>query len=154
MMVQNKLTEVANDLIIEIFQVKTLLLEQGDALVAPIGLTSARWQVLGAISRSTVPMTVPMIAEAMGLSRQGVQKQVNQMLVEGVCQPRHNPQHARSDFIVLTEQGQASFAQAMSLSNAWVHSLIQGQSHEAMMIALGVLKALHQHLNLSPIKGA
>ncbi|MBP6562349.1 MAG: winged helix-turn-helix transcriptional regulator [Neisseriaceae bacterium] len=154
MIEHNNLTEVGNDLIIEIFQLKTLLLDQGDALVAPIGLTSARWQVLGAISRSTTRMTVPMIAEAMGLSRQGVQKQVNQMLAEGVCQHLDNPLHARSDFIVLTDKGRASFAQAMSLSNIWVQSLTQGQSREEMMGALSVLKALHQRLVTSPVQGA
>jgi hypothetical protein len=44
------------ELILETFRLNGLLLEAGDRLVADIGLTSARWQVLGAIALAPVPL--------------------------------------------------------------------------------------------------
>ena len=37
------------DLILDLFRVNSLILTAGDRLVAPLGLTSARWQIVGAI---------------------------------------------------------------------------------------------------------
>ena len=37
-------------LIVEVFRLNGCLLEAGDSLVGDVGLTSARWQVLGAIA--------------------------------------------------------------------------------------------------------
>ena len=38
--------EALNGLILELFKVNSLLLTAGDRLVAHLGLTSARWQIL------------------------------------------------------------------------------------------------------------
>ena len=62
------------DLVLEVFRLNGRLNASGDALVAKIGLTSARWQVLGAIALKAAPLPVVRIAEAMGLSRQSVQR--------------------------------------------------------------------------------
>src|SRR5215210_6586367 len=60
------------ELILETFRLNGRLLAAGDALVRDLGLTSARWQVLGAVAMSPVPLPVSHIARNMGLSRQGV----------------------------------------------------------------------------------
>ena len=62
------------DLILEVFQLNGRLLAAGDALVRDLGLTSARWQVLGAAAMSTVPLPVAYIARNMGQTRQSVQR--------------------------------------------------------------------------------
>ncbi len=48
----------------------------GDQLLAEFGLTSARWQVLGAVALSGAPQPVASIARNMGLTRQAVQRVV------------------------------------------------------------------------------
>jgi len=53
------------DLVLEVFRLNGRLIMAGDALVARIGLTSARWQVLGAIALDTGPAPVVRIADAM-----------------------------------------------------------------------------------------
>ena len=68
-------------LTLTVFRLNGLLLHWGDRLVEPLGLTSARWQILGAIALSGEPLTAPKIGEAMGVTRQGAQKQLN-MLAE------------------------------------------------------------------------
>ena len=56
-------------LIIETFRLNGELLAAGDELCADLGLTSARWQVMGAIDEG--PLPVAHIARNMGLTRIG-----------------------------------------------------------------------------------
>ena len=67
--------QVFTDLLLEVFRVNGLLLAAGDDLTRPVGLTSARWQVLGVAEHGPVP--VSHVARTMGLSRQSVQITAN-----------------------------------------------------------------------------
>ncbi len=66
--------ELLTELILEIFSLSGSLVNEGDELVKELGLTSARWKVLGALAISGVPMSVAQIAKSMGQTRQGVQR--------------------------------------------------------------------------------
>ena len=72
-------------LILEAFRLNGRLLAAGDALVAGLGLTSARWQVLGAVAASPASLSVAQIARGMGLTRQAVQRLANDMERDGLC---------------------------------------------------------------------
>lgn len=69
--------EALTDLTLDIFRVNNLLLTAGDRLVDSLGLTSARWQILGAIARAPQPGPVAWIARNLGAKRQNVQRIVN-----------------------------------------------------------------------------
>src|SRR5215510_4989346 len=84
------------ELILEIFRLNGLLLEAGDRLVSDIGLTSARWQELGAIAFSPVSLPVAHRARNMGLSRQAVQRLVNEMERDGLVRFAPKPHHERA----------------------------------------------------------
>lgn len=81
------------------------LLAAGDALVGDLGLTSARWQVLGAIALSPVPLPVAHIARNMGLTRQAVQRLVDDMRADGFVRLEPNPHHRRAMLVLATERG-------------------------------------------------
>ena len=85
--------KAATELILETFRCNGRLLAAGDRLVAKLGLTSARWQVLGAIAYSPTPEPVARLARNMGLHRQGVQRIVNELEKEGLVEFRPNPHH-------------------------------------------------------------
>ena len=86
-------------LILAIFRLNGRLLLAGDRLVAGLDLTSARWQVLGAIALAERPQPVAWLARNMGLNRQGVQRIVNEMrddgLLEIAAQPASPPRAPR-----------------------------------------------------------
>ena len=67
------------DLVLELFRLNNRLLAAGDRLVAGIGLTSARWKVLGTISTAERPQPVAWLARDMGGNRQNVQRIVNDL---------------------------------------------------------------------------
>jgi DNA-binding MarR family transcriptional regulator len=52
------------------------------------------------------PMTVPQMGRAQALSRQFVQRMVNDATAHGLVESAPNPAHKRSSLIRLTEQGQ------------------------------------------------
>jgi hypothetical protein len=48
-----RIADATTELVLEIFRLNGELIAMGDALVGDIGLTSARWQVMGAIKGET-----------------------------------------------------------------------------------------------------
>src|SRR5215469_12893873 len=99
-------------IILDVFRLNGRLLVAGDRLVAGLGLTSARWQVLGAIAMSDQPQPVSWIARSMGLNRQGVQRIVNELHEDGIVEFALNPHHRRAHLVVLTKRGKSAFDQA------------------------------------------
>jgi DNA-binding MarR family transcriptional regulator len=89
------------------------LLAAGDLLAAEEGLTSARWQVLGAISLAERPLTVPQIARRMGLTRQSVHPTVARLVHDGLLELVPNADHRRSQLVSLTEDGRAKYSGSM-----------------------------------------
>ncbi|MBB4285693.1 MarR family winged helix-turn-helix transcriptional regulator [Roseospira goensis] len=131
---------------LEIFRLRRKLLDKGDDLVRPLRMTSADWQLLGAVALAGQPMTTPMIAEAMGLTRQGAQKRLNRMVEQGYFRQQANPRHERSPLYVLTEYGSAAFNKAMALHARWASALVQDLDPDHLEHALEVLQALGRRL--------
>lgn len=67
------------------------------------GHTQARWQLLSVVSDRA--LTVPQAARRLGVTRQGVQRVANDLVVCGLAELRHNPDHRTSPLLVLTENG-------------------------------------------------
>src|SRR3984885_10641462 len=97
--------ETGTDLVLETFRLNGRLLVSGDELVADLGLTSARWQVLGAMALSPVPLSVAQIARNMGLTRQAVQRLVNEMQGDVLVRLAPKPHHQRAKLGVLSATG-------------------------------------------------
>jgi DNA-binding MarR family transcriptional regulator len=83
-----------SELILAIFRANGRLIRAGDVLTRDLGLTSARWQVLGAIAPA--PKTVAQIAREFELTRQGVLWVVQSMIGDGFVELINNPDHRRA----------------------------------------------------------
>ncbi|HRJ69823.1 MAG TPA: MarR family transcriptional regulator [Beijerinckiaceae bacterium] len=134
------------ELVLETFRLNGEVLISGDRLVADLRLTSARWQVLGAIGLSTVALPVAHIARNMGLSRQAVQRLVNEMAHQGLVRLAPNPHHQRAKLVLLTAEGAATYAAAMDRQRPWVEALATGLSTEEIGAACRVLRHLRSKL--------
>ena len=133
-------------LIIETFRLNGELLAAGDRLVSAIGLTSARWQVLGAIEMAPVPLPVAHIARNMGLSRQAVQRIVNALAAEGLLAFAGNPHHARAKLVVLNAKGRRVFDEAMARQLPWAEELARGIGEPDVKTAISVLRSVREKL--------
>lgn len=134
------------DLTLEIFRVNGRLLAAGDRLVADLGLTSARWQVIGAVSLAGQPQTVPSIARAMGLTRQAVQRLVNELAADGLIEARPNPAHRRANLFALTSRGEAAVVDASARQAPWAEAVATNLSIEEIETAEALLRRLRDGL--------
>lgn len=134
------------DLILTLFRVNNLTLTWGDRLVAPFGLTSARWQILGAIVFAERPQPVAWLARDLGANRQNVQRIVNDLHKEGLIVFEPNPHHRRAQLVVLTAKGQQIYDAAVGIYYPEADALAEGLSESDIKTAHRVMMALRKKL--------
>jgi DNA-binding MarR family transcriptional regulator len=138
--------EKTTELILAAFRVNGLLLAAGDLLAAGHGLTSARWQVIGAIALAREPITVPQIARRMGLTRQSVHASVSRLLADAMVELVPNADHLRSQLVRLTDIGRARYEAVDQEQAAWVNRLAAGLSGAELDTTCRVLGELGARL--------
>lgn len=133
-------------LLAEIFRLNGRLLASGDALIADLGLTAARMQVLGAIAGAPVALPVAHIARNMGLTRQAVQRLANEMERDGFVRFDTNPHHQRASLVLLTIPGRAAFEAATKRQAPLARDLARGLTDKQIRSSAAVLKTMRQRL--------
>jgi DNA-binding MarR family transcriptional regulator len=118
--------KVYREILTEVFRFRVTLLEGAEQVTAPLGLTSARWQVLSAVEET--PATVAQVARALGLTRQTVQETADAMARDGLVTFVDNPHHKRARLMAPTAKARAvldelwprqlDFANRMSASHS------------------------------------
>src|SRR5690242_5049214 len=141
--------EALSSIVLDLFRLNSLLLTAGDRLVAPLGLTSARWQILGAIVTAERPEPVAWLARNLGANRQNVQRIVNDLHGEGLVMFETNPHHRRAQLVVLTDKGKQAFEAAMRLQVPWINGLADGVSIGEIATVRRVMAKLRQKLESS-----
>ncbi|MDP2581243.1 MarR family transcriptional regulator [Shimia thalassica] len=140
--------EAATALVMDVFRLNGRLQLAGDRLVSDLGLTSARWQILGAIAYADRPESVAWHARAMGVHRQGVQRIVNDLLKEGIVETRPNPHHKRAHLVVLTPKGKTLYEAAIAKQIPWINELSDGLRAEDIETAQRVIACLKTRLEV------
>ena len=134
------------DLVLELFRLNNRMLAAGDRLVGELGLTSARWQVLGTIVASERPQPVAWLARGMGANRQNIQRIVNDLAADGLVEFRSNPHHIRAQLVVLTDDGKKCFDDAMRLQTPWINNLADGLKVSDIETTHRVITSIRQKL--------
>lgn len=132
------------ELVLEIFRMNGLLLAVGDRLTRELGLTSARWQVLGALVDG--PLTVAQIARNMGLKRQSVQRLVDVLSEQGIIIFEDNPNHRRAKLVLLTQVGWRKHEQISEIQTRWVNSISGGLDLKELNAAVALLRDIEVQL--------
>jgi DNA-binding MarR family transcriptional regulator len=120
-------------------------------LTADLGLTSARWQVLGAIENE--PLSVARIARAMGLARQSVQRLADLLAAEGIVAYRDNPEHRRAKLVELTPLGRRRLDRLNRRQTAWANAIARGIPAAELKSAHRVLQTLGAALDRAAREG-
>ena len=134
-------------LVLEVFRLNGRLLASGDRLVADVGLTSARWQVLGAVALAESRLPVAHLARAIGLTRQAVQRIVDELETEGLVAFAPNPHHRRARLVVLTEAGRTAYLAAVDRQTPWANRLAEGLDEADIATATQVVRTLARRLD-------
>ncbi|MCR9087857.1 MAG: MarR family transcriptional regulator [Rhodobacteraceae bacterium] len=144
--------EAVTALVLDVFRLNGRLQLAGDRLVSELGLTSARWQILGAIAYADRPETVAWHARTMGVHRQGVQRIVNELNSEGVVEFQPNPHHKRAHLVVLTRKGEKLYEAAIARQIPWVNELSEGLSSDDIATAQNVIGHLKTRLEEASLR--
>src|SRR3954453_7021785 len=136
--------EAVTRLIMDLFGLNNRMLAAGDRLVAGLGLTSARWQILGTIVAAERPQPVAWLARDMGANRQNVQRIVNDLEKDGLIAFEPNPHHRRAQLVVLTDKGHRTYDDAIKLYDPQVNWLGEEFTIKDIATAGRVMKALRK----------
>lgn len=136
--------EVFTQLILEVFRVNGLLLKTGDHLTKPVGLSSARWQVLGVIEHGPVP--VAHVARLMGLTRQSVQQTADGLAEDGLIDYIENPHHRRAKLMVMTPKGRQALDYVLPRHADWANRIGEQHKLRHLQDALALLRVLKESL--------
>ncbi len=141
---------VVRDLVIAVFKLNGRIIENGNHLVADLGLTSALWQVLGALGYSPVPLPVAHIARNMGLSRQSVQRVVDLLAERDLVRFAPNPHHQRAKLVNLTPAGRAALQAAEAREVPLNRLIIDRIGRDRLAAAVAVLTEMDALLADAP----
>ncbi|HEX6272766.1 MAG TPA: MarR family transcriptional regulator [Polyangiaceae bacterium] len=131
-------------LVLEVFKLNRLLLDAGDAVAAPAGLTSARWQVLGVVEHG--PVSVADVARTMGLKRQSVQEVAHGLAATEMIEWLDNPKHQKSKLMRLTRKGKKAMELLAERHADWANALAAAHPARSLAAALETLVALRKRL--------
>ncbi|HEY9660360.1 MAG TPA: MarR family transcriptional regulator [Allocoleopsis sp.] len=138
-------------LILDVFRLNGLLLEAGDRLTHPVGLSSARWQVLGVVGDQPTP--VAHVARIMGLTRQSVQQTADALANDGFITYTDNPHHRRAKLMTITPKGRQALNYIEQRQIEWANQVSETLSLEALETAITVLRQLEERLETHKTDG-
>ncbi len=130
------------DLVLSLFRLNGLLVSEGDRMAEALGLTSARWKVIGVVALAHSGMTVPGIARVLGQSRQAVQRICDVMERDGLLLYQPNPDHKRSVLVSLTDAGQEAYTALRSVQDPWAIENTGDVPVEELEISLQLVRRL------------
>ena len=132
------------DLVLSVFRLNGLLIAEGDDMTEALGLTSARWKVIGVIALANSGLTVPGIARVLGQSRQAVQRITDVMATDGLLSYQSNPKHKRSVLVVLTEEGKTAYKDLRDVQDPWAIDNTEDIPIEELDVGLRLVRRLIQ----------
>jgi DNA-binding MarR family transcriptional regulator len=136
--------EAFTQLILETFRFNGRLLAAGDRLTKELGLTSALWQVLGAINEA--PLPVAQIARNMGLARQSVRRTANVLKDKEFVEFQENPNHQRAKLVVLSKKGRNVLDQVTKLQIDWANSVSKGLGDNKLKTVIQTMRTVGDRL--------
>ncbi len=136
--------EAFTQLILETFLFNGRLLAAGDRLTKELGLTSALWQVLGAINEA--PLPVAQIARNMGLTRQSVRRTANVLKDKGFVEFQENPNHHRAKLVALSKKGRNVLDQVTKLQIGWANSVSKGLGDNKLKTVIQTMRTIGNRL--------
>lgn len=125
---------------------RKLISSRTRAILARSGTISRLRGVVGAIHYAGAPQTVSWLARSMGLTRQGVQRIVNELEGEGIVAFKANPAHRRAHLVTLTRKGQAAYAAAERRQTPWINALAKGLDRAELERTLRLLGEIRERL--------
>lgn len=142
--------EDSTDRLIEVFNLVGPLYRKAQRKVeedAPAEGLSVGVRAVLNILREHEPQTVPQMGRAQALSRQFVQRMINEAADRGMVEFAPNPAHKRSSLIRLTDRGRAAITAVIDRERVLLSQAAEGLTDEEIDTCLRVLSQLLRYLD-------
>ncbi len=133
--------------VMSVFAVNGLIIQAGEGIVAPLGQSSARWQVLGRAFNSA---TVASIARDIGHARQSTQRIANALVADGLLEYWPHPTDRRTQVVELTNHGRAVLEQIYERQLDWSHAVVEQIGDTRLSEATTSLRIIADRLGALP----
>lgn len=145
----HNIDETQNRLFFRLFQAANLLHKQGTMALAQYGVTSQQWSILGALSRARASsgMTVNEMSEYLRVSRQNVSAILSRMEAAGWVRRVPDTSDLRSRRIVLTANGEKTWAAIAPLIQSFYSSSVKGMTRQEQTQCGELLGRLIQNMS-------
>ena len=134
-----------HDFFQEVFKLQHLLSRIMDTVHEQSGLSTPKRRLAETLEEGD-EMTVPEAAAKLGVSRQFVQTQCNEMAALGLLSFADNPRHKRSKLIFLTRQGRERLNRAKRIEAEIIEQSMPPVDAKAVLEATSLAAALREWL--------
>lgn len=136
-----------------VMRAEQIFLGRATTLLRPLGLTFARYQVLGML-RWTGPITLGAIGRGLWITPGTVTSSVDRLEAAGLCRRVSHPTDARATLVEITAKGRQTFDRAVERLNADLFGTVELTPDELdqLVALIGKLRAAEGdavHLNNS-----
>lgn len=130
------------ELVLTVFRTNAGLLAAGDRLMADQHMSVAESQVLAAIALGSRPLSIPEIAESMGMTRLAAHSTVGRLVVAGFVTSRPNDDAVGGSMVELTDSGREVYGKHRQRRTVWFNSLAECYPLEQLEQVIGALADL------------
>ena len=102
--------------VVSVMRAEQILLSQATTILRPLGLTFARYQVLGML-RWTGPLTLGKLGDRLWITPATVTNAIDRLEAAGLCRRLSHPDDARSTLAEITTKGSRLFDRAVDELN-------------------------------------
>ena len=103
--------------VVSVMRAEQIFLNRASVLLRPLGLTFARYQVLGML-RWSGPSTLGAVAHKLWITPATVTSAIDRLEAAGLCQRASHPTDARATLVEITTKGRRLFDRSVEKLNA------------------------------------
>jgi DNA-binding MarR family transcriptional regulator len=129
--------------VVSVMRAEQIFLNRAATILRPMGLTFARYQVLGML-RWTGPLTLGEVGNRLWITAATVTSAVDRLENAGLSRRVAHPTDARATLVEITAQGQRLFDQAVEALNAHLFDTV-GLSEEELELLVGLIGKIRAH---------
>jgi DNA-binding MarR family transcriptional regulator len=129
--------------VVSVMRAEQIFLNRAATILRPMGLTFARYQVLGML-RWTGPLTLGEVGNRLWITAATVTSAVDRLENAGLSRRVAHPTDARATLVEITARGQRLFDQAVEALNAHLFDTV-GLSEEELELLVGLIGKIRAH---------
>lgn len=123
--------------VVAVMRAEQIFLGRATTLLRPLGLTFARYQVLGML-RWTGPLTLGAVGHRLWITPATVTSAVDRLEAAGLCRRTSHPTDARATLAEITAKGRRLFDQAVAALNEGLFGTVE-LSPEELHLLVGLI---------------